>query len=326
MGKKNVSLKSIAQECGVSINTVSHALRDFPDIASETKQKICQKAIELGYMPTTVSQRLRNEEKAVVALLIDSFSNLYYTTLCDELIKIFNEKNEYDVQILFYNGDDMSVLKQCVLQRVDMLVTHAVFTQEALAFAKLNNIKIVMAGSNTDNINIDIISVDERVSCAQAARYLWGIHKSSKFVFVGIEYPVSFLRLQYFRDALLELGETDVVAFNHDKEDIRELMRYIREGYRSVFFYNDALAYTVLSELNEIIVDVRKSFPDLHLIGFDGLCEAICGMNQITTIKIDYREFAEAIYKVIKVRLENPKAEQQKAVISTIIHQRRNGK
>ena len=326
MGKKNVSLKTIAQECGVSINTVSHALRDFPDISSETKQRICHKAIELGYMPNTVSQQLNNEEKAEVALLIDSFSNLYFTTLCDELIKIFNERDEYDVQILFYNGDCMSVLKQCVLQRVDMLVTHAVFTQEAMEFAKLNNIKIIMAGSNTDHIGADIIAVDEKVSCSQVARYLWGVHKSSKFIFVGIDYPVSALRLQYFKDALLELGETDVVAFNYDEEDIRKLLRYIREGYRSIFFYNDTLAYKVLNELNEIIVDVRKSFPDLHLVGFDGLCEAICGMTQITTIKINYQEFAETIYKMIKFRLENPKAEPQKVVLSTVIHQRRKEK
>lgn len=59
MGKKNVSMKTIATECGVSINTVSHALRDFSDISKNTKQMIRQKAIELGYLPNIPSQRLK---------------------------------------------------------------------------------------------------------------------------------------------------------------------------------------------------------------------------------------------------------------------------
>ncbi len=40
MSLKNVSLKSIASELNVSVNTVSHALRDMDDISAEMKEKV----------------------------------------------------------------------------------------------------------------------------------------------------------------------------------------------------------------------------------------------------------------------------------------------
>jgi len=322
MGEKNVSMRTIARECGVSINTVSHALRDFPDISKATKQRICQKAIELGYMPNVVSQQLKNEEKPIIALLTGSLSDLYFSILCDEIIKIVREKDEYSVQILSYADDDMSILKQCVLQRVDMIVTHDLFSSEAMEFAELNNIKIITVGGGNLEVNADVVSVNEKMSCEQVARYLWGIHKGKKFIYVGLDYFVSDLRYKYFKKALNELNETDIVYFDAEKEDEQVLLDYILNGYRSIFFFDDSLVYRMLAKLDKIVVNVRKAFPDLHLVGFDGLCENIEGMQQISTVKIDYPAFAEAIYQMISFRFNNPKAGYKRTLLPTKLHQR----
>ena len=58
MSSKGVSLKAIALQLNVSINTVSHALRDMDDISEELKIRIRRKAIELGYMPNHVAQNM----------------------------------------------------------------------------------------------------------------------------------------------------------------------------------------------------------------------------------------------------------------------------
>ena len=63
--------------------------------------------------------------------------------------------------------------------------------------------------------------------------------------------------------------------------------------------------------------------PDLHLVGFDGLCECVAGLKQISTIKIDFPEFAEKTYEVIKKRLEQPSAPMQQIVLKVTLHQRR---
>ena len=47
---RRVTLADIAKACGVSVNTVSHALHDKPDISEQTKARIKQTAEEMGYM------------------------------------------------------------------------------------------------------------------------------------------------------------------------------------------------------------------------------------------------------------------------------------
>ena len=46
-----VSLKTIAERCGVSTATVSKALNDHKDISEETKNRVKQTAQTLGYFP-----------------------------------------------------------------------------------------------------------------------------------------------------------------------------------------------------------------------------------------------------------------------------------
>lgn len=63
MIEKNARLKEIAYELKLSVNTVSRALRDCSDISKKTKERVLQKAIELGYMPNSVSQAIKRDEK-----------------------------------------------------------------------------------------------------------------------------------------------------------------------------------------------------------------------------------------------------------------------
>ena len=53
-----VSLKDIAQRCGVSTATVSKALHDQKDIGAETKNRIKKIAKEMGYFPNAAARVL----------------------------------------------------------------------------------------------------------------------------------------------------------------------------------------------------------------------------------------------------------------------------
>ena len=50
MSNKSTGQKTIAYELGLSINTVSRALRDCDDISASTKEAVRKKAYEIGYM------------------------------------------------------------------------------------------------------------------------------------------------------------------------------------------------------------------------------------------------------------------------------------
>ena len=58
-----VSLKDIAQRCGVSTATVSKALHDRKDIGAETKNRIKKIAKEMGYLPNAAAEFLRQKSR-----------------------------------------------------------------------------------------------------------------------------------------------------------------------------------------------------------------------------------------------------------------------
>ncbi len=315
MSVKNVSLKVIASQMKVSINTVSHSLRDLDDISEPLKQRIRKKAIELGYMPNHVAQKMRKDEKPLIAILIDSFVNLYFNTFSSALTKLFREKNEYDFLFICADRLTVDVVKQCVLQRVDLVVTHFHPEEGVYEFAKLNNIQIVLISTKDKFGKMDSVGVDERGGCRAAAKYL-ADGSDGGYIFVGVDCFCARMRYSLFRRALKDMGVAgEIVFFNTDKKDMPALLNMIEKGLRKIFFYSDGEAYTVLAKLDELTGGVRERFPDLKFIGFDGLYKYVYGLQRIVTVQIDYPEFAETVYQVIKDRLENPNGYAKQLVV-----------
>ena len=53
-----VSMKDIAQRCGVSVATVSKALNDQSDIGEDTRERIRRTADEMGYVTNAAARAL----------------------------------------------------------------------------------------------------------------------------------------------------------------------------------------------------------------------------------------------------------------------------
>ncbi len=322
MSLKNISLKAIALELNVSVNTVSHALRDMDDISGEMKEKVIRKAIELGYMPNRVTQKMRKDEKPLIAILIDSLTNLYFNTFINEFIKLLCQKSEYDFMFLYASELDKDTIKQCVLQRADLLITHMPFEKGVYEFAKLNNIGVLFVGSNIKEDIVDNVTVDNFRGCILAARRLESIDNGNKYLYVGIDYFLSAHRYSIFKTELQEVaGEENVGMFNYSKEDISVLLNYLKNGFRNIFFYNDMLAYEVMSKLDKISEQgIVKLYPDLHIVGFDGLSGYVFGLEDIDSVKINFSKLAEATFNVMVNRFEKPDSKIQRIVLPVSLH------
>ncbi|MGQ3209594.1 MAG: LacI family transcriptional regulator [Shinella sp.] len=64
------TLKTIAFMTGLGITTVSRALKDAPDISSETKERVRLVARQIGYQPNRAGVRLRTGKTNVICLIL----------------------------------------------------------------------------------------------------------------------------------------------------------------------------------------------------------------------------------------------------------------
>jgi LacI family transcriptional regulator len=76
VGAERPTLKTIAAATGLAIATVSRALKDAPDIGEETKRRVRETALKLGYRQNRAAVRLRTGKTNVIALLLSTESDV----------------------------------------------------------------------------------------------------------------------------------------------------------------------------------------------------------------------------------------------------------
>lgn len=65
------TLRTIADITGLAVTTVSRALADAPQISLETRSRVRQVALDIGYSPDRAAQRLKTGRTNVIAVLLE---------------------------------------------------------------------------------------------------------------------------------------------------------------------------------------------------------------------------------------------------------------
>lgn len=90
-----VRLKDIAEELGVSIVTVSKALRDRPDVAEETKAKIRERVKQLNYRPNLAARSLVTGRSSLVGLVVPDLIHPFFSEIAKALAAALRKKNYF---------------------------------------------------------------------------------------------------------------------------------------------------------------------------------------------------------------------------------------
>lgn len=121
---------------GLSISTVSRALKDHPDISDKTKVRVRELADALDYEPNTNAIQLRTSKNNLFGLIVPSISNFFY----DSFIAAVEEecrKSGYTLLIL-QSGDDITA------------------EQESIKLCRQNRVAGVFACLTSGTNNIDV--------------------------------------------------------------------------------------------------------------------------------------------------------------------------
>ena len=83
MGQRRTSLKEIAEQLGVSIATVSRAIRDSHEVGDEMKDKVKALAKKLNYRPNPFAQSLKRNAPKVIGVVVPNLVTHYYAAVLD---------------------------------------------------------------------------------------------------------------------------------------------------------------------------------------------------------------------------------------------------
>src|ERR1700733_179204 len=119
-----VRMKDIAEALGVSIVTVSKALRNHPDIAIETRDRILERVKELNYRPNLMARSLVTGHSELIGLVVPDLVHPFFGEIAKALSAQLRQKNFF---LIVSSSDGAPALEQAEIEhllayRLDALV------------------------------------------------------------------------------------------------------------------------------------------------------------------------------------------------------------
>jgi LacI family transcriptional regulator len=143
--KQISTLKKLSEKLGLSISTVSRALKDHPDISPATRKRVKELAELTEYEPNTFALNLRTNKSKVIGIIVPFLQNLFYEYFISSLDEEVR-KEGYSLLILQSGENVDAEIKNLTIMkknRVDLLfVSITENTENITPFLKLSEIGI----------------------------------------------------------------------------------------------------------------------------------------------------------------------------------------
>ncbi|CAM2810056.1 LacI family DNA-binding transcriptional regulator [Flavobacterium frigoris] len=290
---KDATLKQIAAQLGVSITTVSKALKDYPDVSKKTKNAVIALAKKLNYTPNSFAVNLRTKESRTIGLIVPTVDYNFFSKVFEGVLKEA-EKRKYLVIILRSNEKLEIEKKQIDLllkKRVDGILMS--LSNETGDFDHINNIiayktPLVLFDKIAKLVNCSKVMINDRKAAYDAVTYL--ISKGHKKIahFRGSYIPQNSIdRFLGYKRALednnifYDSSLVYVCDNNTDFEDGYNNAKKIVNDHpdiSAIFAVTDLVAVGIIKYLNDIGVQVPQQ------IAVFGFCNSF--MSEIITPKL----------------------------------------
>jgi LacI family transcriptional regulator len=159
-----VRMKDIADRLGVSVNTVSRALRDHPVIAADTKAKVLNCAERLNYRPNLIARSLATGRSSLIGLVVPDLIHPFFSQIARELSVTLTKRN-YFLIVSSSESDprlEQVQIEHMLARHVDCLVV-ASCQQDSRSLYKIDQagVPLVLIDRSIQQFSSNFVGVDD---------------------------------------------------------------------------------------------------------------------------------------------------------------------
>jgi len=273
--KKNVSLKDIATQVGVSTALVSYVLNNKKEdrINKEVAAKIKKVAQELNYQPNQIARSLKAQKTFTIGLIVADISNPFSSQIA-RIIEDEAKKNGY--YVIIGSSDERAektrdLIKLLLNRQVDgFLIAMPENTEDQILYLKSLGVPFVLIDRYFPSIPTNFVSIDNYGAAGLTIKHL--LDNGHKRVGI-ISYQTSLIHLnERVRGAVdLLAGQALVgeVRIDHVQEDVAGIINGFLSDPNpvdSLFITTNLLTISALKYINSLNIKI----PDqLAVVGFD---------------------------------------------------------
>jgi LacI family transcriptional regulator len=172
-----ITLKDIAKQLGITVATVSRALKNYPDISPQTKEAVLDLAKKLNYRPNPIALNLRKNRSNIIGVIVPELVHHFFSTVISGIMEAADEAG-YTVMLFQSNESFEKEVKEAgvlLASRVDGLLIS--LANETKSFEHLEefieyNIPVVLFDKITDNLAVSKVIVDDFEGAFHAVEHL----------------------------------------------------------------------------------------------------------------------------------------------------------
>ena len=329
--EKSYTMKDIAHELGVSVATVSRALKDSPRISTEQRERIRAFAHDHNFYPNGLAESLRNSKvrpSNLIGVIVPQIEHDYFPSV---LAGIEEQANERGYTVIVAQSCELyerevHICESFLHNRVcGVIVSQAKDTSTYDHFKKLVNkgIPLVFYDRICTGINANRVVVDDYMGAFTAVTHLIDTG-CRRIAFYGSPMTMEISKNRYngYRDAILKRGleVDDSLNFTCDNyADAEVLTRDVmcRDNCPDAFFaVNDDTAIGILYTLKQLGFRVPQ---DVSVCGFTNGVKAISCDPMLTTVEQRGRVVGEEAVDILVDKVEGitPMDKVEKKVVHT---------
>lgn len=307
---KEVTLKQIAENLGISITTVSKALKNYTDVSKKTKARVKDEAKKLHYKPNVHAVNLRTRRSRTVGLIIPEVVHHFFSTVVNGIIE-YAEKKGYLVIILQSNESFKLEKRQIDLlisKRVDgIMISLASTTTDISHLQEVKELEIplVMFDKISKLIDCSKIIINDREAAYKATKHL--IDSGCKRIahFRGALLPQNSIdRFLGYKKALEDHGLTydsslvyicDRVDYEDGITAAKQLLKD-HDDIDGIFAITDLVAIGAISVFNDRGIQVPN---DISIMGFSNWFISSAITPSLSTVDQPGYEMGKKTFKVL---------------------------
>jgi DNA-binding LacI/PurR family transcriptional regulator len=309
-----VTLRSLAEELGVSTATISMVLNNKPGISDETRQRVLEHVKASGYKIRQYNTSAKRTKENTGLIIFKKHGKVVGDTpFFSRLIESIEHQADtegYRISIKYMNSNSPLNDFDSGLQGLLVLATEMT-DSDIYPFMKLS-IPLVALDNGFHNLPLNTVSIDNIGGTGSATRHLIKCgHK--KVGYMKSSVPIRNFEERYFAytQALNDAGlePTDVIELEPNMEgSYRNMMQWLSENnLRSTAFVGDN-DFIVLGAIRALRENNIRLGRDISVVGFDDLPFARINEPTLTTVRVYNDIMGKSAFRRLTEVIQKPDA------------------
>jgi len=315
---KRFTIRDVANEANVSRQTVSRVINNYPDVASETRERVNQVIKRLGYQPDPIARSMRGITYTL-GCITPNLSDFNFSSIV-EAAQTEARKNGWFILTgsAQYENDVQPLLNEMMIRRVDGLIV--INPRDDGRYKYLlplieQSIPIVYIKNTPRDEKVSAVCLDDKTGGYLAAKHLLDLGHTAIATILGPKNEeCTGDRLEGYLQAYKEAGLTPDPRLTKQGNwsaisGSRAVEQLLTEKvpFTAVFAQNDQMAVGAISHLHGIGMRVPR---DISVIGYDDIPLSSFFDPPLTTVRQPMDRFgrisAQLLIEAVKEQKYQP--------------------